>query len=227
MALVEHQVQHRQHPGGAFRQQMRGRYPIGDPGGRDLRLGAGQALGHRRLGHQERLGDLGGAEPGEAPQRQGHPALQREGRVTAGEDQPQAVVLDLVGLIEQLRHRFLIGVGLRERLAAGLLQQLHAAGGAPQPVDRAVAGDGRQPGAGALRDAVDRPAPQRLRERLLGALLGQVPVAGPPDQRGDDAAPLLAEGSIHRALNGRRRSFAVERADLDRVVPGDRVRAAS
>lgn len=42
------------------------------------------------------------------------------------------------------------------------------------------------------------------RERLLRALLGHVPVAGPPDQGGHDAAPLLAEGRIYRVLNGRR-----------------------
>ena len=125
--------------------------------------------------------------------------------MTAGEDQPQAVVLDLIGLFQQLRHRILIRFGLRERLAAGLLEQLGAPRTAPQPVDRTVAGDSRQPGAGALRDAVHRPPPERLRERLLRALLGQIPVAGPPDQRGDDAAPLLAEGCVERALNGRRR----------------------
>jgi hypothetical protein len=104
-------------------------------------------------------------------QRQGHPALQGKGRVTAGEDQPQAVVVNLISLVEQLAHRFLIRLGLRY-LETGLLEQFRAAGGPPQPVDRAVAGDGGQPGSGAPRDAVSRPLSQRLGECVLRALLG-------------------------------------------------------
>ena len=49
-----------------------------------------------------------------------------------------------------------------------------------------------------------RPAVQRLRERVLGALLGQVPVPGHPDQGGDDAAPLL-RGTPRRPPPRRRR----------------------
>jgi hypothetical protein len=79
---------------------VRGRHPVGDAGCRDLRLGAGQALGHRRFGHQERFGDLGGGAPRQGSQRQGHPALQRQGRVAAGEDEPETVVFDLIGLRE-------------------------------------------------------------------------------------------------------------------------------
>ncbi len=134
--------------------------------------------------------------------------------MTAGEDQPQAVVGDLVALVEQLWHRFLVRVG-PSRLAADLLEQLRASAGPPQPVDGPVGGDGRQPCPGALRDAVGLPAPQRLRERLLRALLGQVPVPGPPDQRGDDAAPLLAEGRVHRVLDSRgRHSLANGRTSI-------------
>jgi hypothetical protein len=40
----------------------RGRHPEGDPGRLDPLLGAGDALCHRRLGHQEGSGDLGGGE---------------------------------------------------------------------------------------------------------------------------------------------------------------------
>jgi hypothetical protein len=35
---------------------------------------------------------------------------------------------------------------------------------------------------------------RRDREGVLRALLGQVPIAGRPDERGDDATPLVAEG---------------------------------
>src|SRR5215203_951793 len=51
------------------------------------------------------------------------------------------------------------------------------------------------------RDAVTRPGLQRPREGVLGALLGQVPVAGRPDQGRDDAAPLLSERIGDRLLH--------------------------
>src|SRR5262249_14736611 len=115
------------------------------------------------------------------------------------------------GVVEQLRHRFLIRLELQSALG-GLLKELGPAGAAAEPVDGAICRNGRQPGALALRHSVDRPAPQRLRERLLRALLGQVPVAGPPDQRGDDATPLLAGGRINRALDrGRGMSGGLDR----------------
>src|SRR5215204_3454031 len=50
------------------------------------------------------------------------------------------------------------------------------------------------------RDAVTRPGLQRPREGVLGALLGQVPVAGRPDQGRDDPSPLLAERVGDRRL---------------------------
>ncbi len=65
--------------------------------------------------------------------------------------------------------------------------------GAPHPVDGTVARHRRQPGAGAARDAVARPALQRRREGILRALLGQVPVAGQSDQGRHDLAPFGLE----------------------------------
>src|SRR5829696_4749800 len=50
------------------------------------------------------------------------------------------------------------------------------------------------------RDAVTRPGLQRPREGVLGALLGQVPVAGRPDQGRDDPSPLLAKRVGDRRL---------------------------
>ena len=37
------------------------------------------------------------------------------------------------------------------------------------------------------------------RERVLGRLLGEIPVAEEADQRGDGAAEVLAEGGFDRA----------------------------
>ena len=64
---------------------------------------------------------------------------------------------------------------------------------APRPVDGAVAGHRREPGAGAARDAVAGPALQRGGEGILRALLGQVPVAGEADKGRDDPAPFGVE----------------------------------
>src|SRR5215468_3058482 len=57
----------------------------------------------------------------------------------------------------------------------------------------AVARHRGQPRARAARDAVARPGLHGLREGVLSALLGQVPIAGHPDQGGHDAPPLLPE----------------------------------
>jgi hypothetical protein len=56
-----------------------------------------------------------------------------------------------------------------------------------------MAGHRGEPGAGAARDAVTRPPFGGLREGILRALLGQVPVTGEANEGGDDLAPLLVE----------------------------------
>src|SRR5215207_4357366 len=62
---------------------------------------------------------------------------------------------------------------------------------------------GGQPSTGASGDAVTRPGLKRPREGVLSALLGQVPVAGRPDQGRHDAPPLLAERFGDRRLDVR------------------------
>jgi hypothetical protein len=64
---------------------------------------------------------------------------------------------------------------------------------AAQPVERAVAGSGDQPGRLVRRDAVARPALGRDREGVLRGFLGEVEVAEEADQSGEDAPPLVAE----------------------------------
>ena len=68
--------------------------PVGDPGRLDLGLRAGDPLTHGGLWHQEGAGDLGDGQPADQAQRQRDPGLHRQGRVAAGEDQPEPVVLD-------------------------------------------------------------------------------------------------------------------------------------
>ena len=80
------------------------------------------------------------------------------------------------------------------RLHGGYLPLLGRAQlGATRPVDGAVAGHRREPGAGAARDAVAGPALQRGGEGILRALLGQVPVTREADKGRDDPAPFGVE----------------------------------
>src|ERR1022692_135868 len=104
--------------------------------------------------------------------------------MAAGEDQAQQVVGDatLTGFV----------VPLTERRQFRRLPQFRGLNSRPpQPVEGPVAGRGGEPRAGAVRDAVARPALKRAGEGVLHALLGQVPVPRHPDQGRHDAAPLL------------------------------------
>jgi hypothetical protein len=103
--------------------------------------------------------------------------------MATGEDELEALVRDrrLVHLVlHALRH-----------LQPTQLLRVRAL--APEPVDRAIAGGGDEPGAWALRRAVARPAFGCDRERLLSGVLGEVEVAEDADQGGEDASPLVAE----------------------------------
>ena len=191
VALVEDQVDDGQHRGEPFRQQMVGRDAERDAGRLDLPLGADQPLGHRRLGDEERAGDLAGGQAAQRPQRQRHLRLDGERRVAAGEDQLQPLVGE-----GGLGHRALgRRLPLQQR---GLPRQRLVAA---QPVDRAVAAGRDQPRAGIRRDALARPPLGGHRERLLGGLLGEVEVAEEADQRRQNTSPLVAEDLLERCYH--------------------------
>ena len=202
VALVEQQVEHAEHARQAVRQQVRGRHPVGDPGAGDLLLGPDQPLGHGRLAGQERPGDLRCGQAGQRAQRQRDPGLERQRRVAAGEHQPQPVVRNpaVVGLHLERRTRIRLN-----RQRGDLAELGRPDRPAAQHVDGPVAGRRGQPGPRPPRNAVTRPALQGRGERVLGALLGQVPVAGDPDERGHHPAPLFPE----RGVDGR-----LDRGDL-------------
>ena len=166
---------------------MVGRHAERDPGGLDLVLRPHEPLGHRRLGDQERARDLLGRQPAERPQRQRDLRVERERRMAAREQQ-------LEPLVRERRRR-----PSCPPPASGTLEQPGLRGEraiAPDPVDRAVAGGGHEPGARVLRRAVARPALGRDRERLLRGFLGEVEVAEEADQGREDAAPLVAEDPL-------------------------------
>ena len=183
VALVEDEVQHGQDRAQPVGQGGGVRYPVGDLGVADLALGPHQALGHGGLGDQEGPGDLVGLEPAEQPEGEGHLGVGRQGRVAAGEDQPEAVVVHrshLLGLVS-----FVQQGGLGVAVAPGGLP--------PEPVDRLVAGGGHDPGARVGRDPGLGPPGRGHQERLLDRLLGDVDVPEAADQGGGGRAGLLAE----------------------------------
>ena len=124
VALVEDEVddlEHRRQPAGAIvpardleRHARLGQGP----------LGAHDALGDRRLRHQERARDLLGGQPAEQAQRERDARLGREHRMAGGEHEAQQVVADVV--VER-------GVEIGP---AGLLLDRRARGRAPRACAR-------------------------------------------------------------------------------------------
>ena len=155
---------------------------------RIFRFGADEPLLHRRLGGQERAGDLGRLQAAQGPQRQRDPRLRRERRMAAGEDQPQPIVRD--GAVVDL---VLLARG-HERLE--LAHLVLERPGAPDPVDGLVPRRGRDPGARVARQPTLRPDLERDQERILDGFLGEVEVAEDADERRDRPSRLLAEQAV-------------------------------
>ena len=182
MALVEQQVEHREHLRQPTGQLLRARHAVGDARARDLALGTHDALCHRVLGGDEGPGDLGGRESEHGTQCERHLPLAAQRRVAAGEDQLQAVV----------------GLGSRLGAVAHQYGELGSvAGVAAEPVQRPAPGHGQQPGGGRAGDPLPGPVLEGLDDRLLETLLRQVEVAQAAHQRGCQVAGLRAEGRGH------------------------------
>ena len=130
--------------------------------------------------------------PARVAERESDPGLQSQRRMTASEDQPQPVVWDIAVLAGGCQIARAVGMATRQQRSR-LVQLGRLGGAAAQPVQGAVAGDGCQPRTRPLRYAIARPALHRLCKRILGTVLGDIPVTGHPDQRSHHTPPLLAE----------------------------------
>ena len=183
VALVEDQIDHRQHRGEPVGQEVGRGYAERDPGGLDLVLRADQPLRHRLLRDEEGAGDLLGGQAAERPEGQRDLAVERQRRVAAGEEQLEPLVGNR-RLIHFVLHR------LRNVEQARLLGEGAVA---PDPVDGPVARGRHQPGPRVVGRPLARPALRRDRERLLSGLLGQLEAAEEADQVGEDPAPLVSE----------------------------------
>ena len=231
IALIEHQVQHAQHGLQALGEAVRGRNLVRDAGLADLALRPDEALGERRLGHEEGASDLGRREPAERAQGQGDRGLGRERRVAAGEDQPELVVRDRGHLVLRGGEQHRLPAGRLERLVTGDRRGLvRESARAPRPVDGTVAGRRRDPRARVGRDAVRGPALERDDVRVRDRLLGEVEVAEDPDQRRDRPPVLLAEGTgdgiAGRGIGDQPNSTIGRTSILPNRAPGTRAAAS-
>jgi len=139
--------------------------------------------------------DLGGRQPTEEPQRQRDLRFTSERWMATGEDQPQPLVRHARG--DRFLHGRLV-LGRRRELRELRCARTQGAF-ASQPVDRAVTRDGEDPRRGVARHAVARPAFGCRRERVLDALLGEVPVADGADERRDRPPEVLSEQTVDGA----------------------------
>src|SRR5205807_9201149 len=129
-------------------------------------------------------GELRRGEAADEAERQRGLGLCGARRVAAGEDQLQSLVRDRGLLVV----RELRGAGEQLRFARECLL-------AADPVDRAVSRSGDDPGPGARRRALARPAFGRLDERVLNRVLGEVEVAEDAAEDRDAARTLVAVGT--------------------------------
>jgi hypothetical protein len=113
--------------------------------------------------------------------------------MATGKDQTQSVVW---------HGSFFVFAGL---LLGQPVQKLRLAGEGPltsDPVDRAVARRGEEPGGRSLGHPACGPAVECRRDGVLKGILGEVEVAQDADQAREDASPLLAEDTLERGQCG-------------------------
>ena len=150
----------------------------------DPPLGPGDALGHRRLRHQEGAGDLGRGQAADRSQRQRDRRRRGQRRVAAHEQHDQRVVLarptgSRAGRLPAARRSASRGAGGTARCAAG-----RSAAGSAVRIS--------QP-RGSAGIAVARPVVGRGEQRLLDGVLGGVEVAGSAGERAEDLRRELAQ----------------------------------
>ncbi len=177
------------HAGQSLVEQPGWRDAVGDAGVPDLPLGPREPLRHRRLGDEERPGDLDGRQAAERAQRQGDPSVRREGRMAAREEQAEAVVGQV--------HHLLVAPETSEGIELSRDLQLLPSESLPaQTIDRTVAGGGGDPGTRVVRHPLACPAIEGDDERVLYGLLRQVEVPGHADEGRDRTPRLVAERAI-------------------------------
>jgi hypothetical protein len=122
--------------------------------------------------------------------------------MAAGENEPQAIVLDRLAV----RWTGLVDDGIH--LLGDILYRVETRTPA-YAIDGLEATGGYQPRARIRRDAVARPLLERRPESIVQRLLGEIEVAQQPDQRGEDSSrfgPIdcLGRGAHRWRIDARR-----------------------
>ena len=203
VALVEDQVDDREHGREPVGQQVVGRHPERDPGGLDLPLGAHEPLRHRRLG---RRGTRGRSRRSSSPPSVRSVSATCASIASAGWQQVK---------ISSSRSSGNVVSSIVSSTASGTSSSRVFAASVRSRRIRLIARlravvISHAPGLSGI--AVARPALGGDRERLLRGLLGEVEVAEEADQGSEDAAPLLAEDLLEDGLP------LHDRAHLDRAA---------
>lgn len=163
-------------------------------------------MGKGGFRNQERPGDLRGREATERPQGEGHPRVERQGRVAAREDESKSIIGDGHVVVRYVYagavRRGVGAVRLDGRLTRQFLGLVAQPPAAPEAIDGAVAGRGHDPRGGVHGQSPFRPRLDGRHERLLDGLLGKVEVAQDADQ-GRDRSPLLVAEQPVDDLAGR------------------------
>ena len=198
VSLGEDEVEHEQHRGETLGEFLGRGHLVGDVRRPDGPLGTHQPLGDGRFGDQEGTCDGRGLDARDRPQRERHPRLGRQRRVATGEDEPQPIIGDGLGLIDhEFRRVVRLPVRFRQNLERRLL--LNEPPGATDAVDGPVSRGGRDPGARPFRDPVAGPGLECREERILDGFLGGVEVAAKRcDETGQDAPAFGTEDLLDR-----------------------------
>ncbi len=164
---------------------LRSRHFERHPGLRDLALGTNQALRERWLCKQEGSRDLARRQSAHESQRQRRARIGRNRRMTAHEDQAQALVRNRRPLV---RHGWLFDCGSLQLRSEPVL------GPAPsQRIDGAAIRRPIQPRRRIARRTFARPRFERTRARIRERIFGEIEVAKPRCERRDDAPARFSE----------------------------------
>ncbi len=154
VALVVDEVEDLEDAVEALGEQVERRHAVGDAGIVDLALGPDEPLGECRLRDEEGAGDLRCGEAAQGPERERDATVHRQGRMAAGEDQPQSVVHVVVRRLSAATSGLDRGkVRFDGGFARELIRLVPEPSAAAQSVDRPVARGRRDPGARVVRYA--------------------------------------------------------------------------
>ena len=120
--------------------------------------------------------------------------LERQRRVTAGENQPQPLIGDVARVVIRFR-------ASRDHAGGGVpCQFFRQPRPAPEAINSLVASRLEDPRAWMFRDAEGSPLVHGGCKGVLRRLFGDVEIADKPNQDGDDAAPIGAIHGVNRLV---------------------------